>query len=69
MDYDWYHLCFVLQAVLTTQFNGFKIQLGDVLSHQLADALSTERTKTDAAIAQVLQSPHLCHVLDSYLPV
>ncbi len=45
--------CLVLQAWVASQFSGFKVQLGDILSSQLADALATERTKTDTDIAQV----------------
>ena len=45
--------CLVLQAWVASQFSGFKVQLGDILSGQLADALAAERTKTDTDIAQV----------------
>ena len=38
---------------LQVELNAFKVQLSEILSHQLADALATERTKTDIAIAQV----------------
>ncbi|DBA78488.1 TPA: hypothetical protein ACH3X2_007976 [Trebouxia sp. C0005] len=43
------------QAWVAIQFSGFKVQLGDMLSSQLADALATERTKSDADITQVRQ--------------
>ena len=45
--------CLVLQAWVASQFSGFKVQLGDMLSRQLADAMATERTKSDADITQV----------------
>ncbi|KAL0022284.1 hypothetical protein WJX79_004051 [Trebouxia sp. C0005] len=41
------------QAWVASQFSGFKVQLGDMLSRQLADAMATERTKSDADITQV----------------
>ncbi|KAL0047104.1 hypothetical protein WJX82_006637 [Trebouxia sp. C0006] len=41
------------QAWVASQFSGFQVQLGDILSSQVADALATERTKTDTDIAQV----------------
>jgi hypothetical protein len=45
--------CLILQAWVASQFSGFKVQLGDILSSQLADALATERTTADTDIAQV----------------
>ena len=52
--------CLALQAWVSSQFSGFNVQLGDILSNQLADALATERTKTDTDIAQV---GNMCIVL------
>lgn len=47
-------VCIMLWCVdLQVELNAFKVQLSEILSHQLADALATERTKTDIAIAQV----------------
>lgn len=47
-------VCIILWCVdLQVEWNAFKVQLSEILSHQLADALATERTKTDIAIAQV----------------
>ena len=58
--------CLVLQAWVASQFSGFKVQLGDILSSQLTDALATERTKTDTDIAQV---GNTCIVLSGSLHI
>jgi hypothetical protein len=56
--------CLVSQAWVASQFSGFQVQLGDILSSQVADALATERTKTDTDIAQV---GNTCNVLSGRL--
>lgn len=58
--------CLVLQAWVASQFSGFKVQLGDILSSQVADALATERTKTDTDVAQVGRT---CIVLSGRLHI